>query len=346
MTPVLQGLCSKLAQCAAWLLRDEARGAKSKASLDGWPEFATQRIARKTTARQGSAQNGHLTHLLACVCRPAHDAPSRHASHPVLNPNAHRGSFEHHPQLPRRGLASVRAWLSGAGLLAILISPAVQAQSVIAAPVPTNVVQLSAHGMLEVPQDWLTMGLVVNKEGTDAAQVQAQLTSAMDAALAIARAAAVEPQLRVRSGRFGVFPRYDKAGKVSGWRGQAELMLEGRDFTRIAQVAARMQPLVVASMAFSLSKEAQQALESDAQVLAIERFQRRAGEVAKAFGFSAYELREVSVSSADAGEERLFRGQAMAMDASISKRDDEPVPVEPGRSRLTVTVSGSVQLKQ
>ena len=91
------GWCSKLVLCAAWLLRDEARGAKSKASLNGLPEFATQRIARKTTARQGSAQNGRLTHLLACVCRPAHDAPSRHASHPVLNPNAHRGSLEHRP---------------------------------------------------------------------------------------------------------------------------------------------------------------------------------------------------------------------------------------------------------
>jgi len=49
-------------------LRDEAQGANSRASLDGLPEFATQRIARKTTARKGSAKNGRLAHLLACVC--------------------------------------------------------------------------------------------------------------------------------------------------------------------------------------------------------------------------------------------------------------------------------------
>ena len=249
-------------------------------------------------------------------------------------------------QQPHRGLGCARRWVAVVGLLmAALVSHGALAQAVLPAPVPTNVVQLSAQGMLEVPQDWLTVNLVVNKDGTDAAQVQAQLKSAVDTSLGIGRAAAVEPQLRVRSGRFGVFPRYDKAGKVSGWRGQAELTLEGRDFTRIAQVAAQMQPLVVSSMAFSLSKEAQQALESDAQVLAIERFRRRAAEVAKAFGFSSHELREISVSSADAGEDRMFRGQAMAMEAGAPLLDAEPVPAEPGRSRLTVTVSGSVQLK-
>jgi hypothetical protein len=78
-------------------LRDEARGAKSKASLDGLPEFATKRIARKTTALKGSVKNGRLTHLLACVYRAAHDAPSRHTSHPVVAPNAHRGGFAELP---------------------------------------------------------------------------------------------------------------------------------------------------------------------------------------------------------------------------------------------------------
>jgi UDP-2,3-diacylglucosamine pyrophosphatase LpxH len=88
----------ELTPCAALLLRDEARGANSRGSLDGSPKFATKRIARKTTARKGSVQNRRLTHLLACVCRLAHDAPSRHASHRVLDSNAHVGSSEHLPE--------------------------------------------------------------------------------------------------------------------------------------------------------------------------------------------------------------------------------------------------------
>ena len=41
------------------------------------------------------------------------------------------------------------------------------------APEPANIVNISASGFLEVPQDWLTMSLNTTKEGADAAAVQA-----------------------------------------------------------------------------------------------------------------------------------------------------------------------------
>ena len=231
------------------------------------------------------------------------------------------------------------------GLLAIGEAGLAQAQAAGQVPTGENVVQISASDFLEVEQDWLALRMSVTREGMDAAQVQSQLRTAVDAALAVAKGAAKGQQLVVRSGPFGVFARYDKTGKVSGWQGQAELVLEGRDFTRIAHTASRMQPLTVSNMAFSLSREAQQQLESDVQALAIQRFQRRAGEVAKAFGFGAFELKEVSVSSADAGEGLVFRRQAMAMDAASPMGKASPLPAEPGHSQLTVTVTGSIQLK-
>ena len=48
------------APCAAWILRDEALGAKPKASLYGLPGFATQRIARKTAPPKGFGQKKAL----------------------------------------------------------------------------------------------------------------------------------------------------------------------------------------------------------------------------------------------------------------------------------------------
>jgi predicted secreted protein len=236
-------------------------------------------------------------------------------------------------------------WLACFGVLACMGAGSAQAQALEPMPVNANVVQIAASGLLEVPQDWLTLHMSVTREGADAAQVQSQLRAALDGALGIAKGAATAQQLVVRSGNFGVYARYDKGGKVSGWQGQAELVLEGRDFTRIAHTASQMQSLAVSNMVFSLSREAQQQLESDVQALAIERFQRRAGEVAKAFGFAAYQLREVSISSADAGGGGVFRRQSMVMDAGSSMRELEPLPAEPGRSQLTVSVSGSVQLK-
>ena len=116
-----------------------------------------------------------------------------------------------------------------------------------------------------------------------------------------ARAVAPNQQLQARSGAFGVYPRYDKNGKISGWQGNAELVLEGRDFTRISNTAGKIQTLTIAGMDFSLSRETQQKLETDVQALAIDRFKSRAKEVAKGFGFSDFQLREISISSADEG---------------------------------------------
>jgi uncharacterized protein YggE len=52
----------------------------------------------------------------------------------------------------------------------------------------------------------------------------------------------------------------------------------------------------------------------------------------------------VSVSSADQGERPVY-GRPMAAQAKVSMASDAPLPVEAGKSQVTVTVSGSVQLR-
>ncbi|WP_300655588.1 SIMPL domain-containing protein [Hydrogenophaga sp.] len=223
----------------------------------------------------------------------------------------------------------------------LAIGTLAQAQSV--QPHPLNVVNLSASGFLEAPQDWLSMSLSTTREGPDAVTVQNQLKTALEAALAVARASAQPQQLEVRTGQFSLYPRYSDKGKISGWQGSTELVLEGRDFARISTTAGKIQTLTMSNVGFSLSREARQKLESDVQAMAIERFKVKAGEVAKGFGFAGYSLREVSVSSADQ-EGRPFQPRAMAMEAKAAM-SDAAVPVEPGKSTVNVSVSGSVQLK-
>lgn len=207
-----------------------------------------------------------------------------------------------------------------------------------------NVVVISASGQLDVPQDWLTMTLTTSRDGSDAATVQNQLRQAVDAALLIAKPAAAAKQLEVRTGSFGVYPRHGSNGRISGWQGNAELVLEGRDFLKISSTAGKIPSMGIGQVVFSLSREAQQKLESEAQAMAIERFKARAGEVAKGFGFSGYTLREVSVSSADQGDRPVY-GRPMAAQAKVSMSSDAPLPVEAGKSQVTVTVSGSIQLR-
>jgi predicted secreted protein len=209
--------------------------------------------------------------------------------------------------------------------------------------VPRNTVQLSVSAQRQVPQDWLTMTLVVRKESADPQSVQAQLKLALDQAIAQARPALQPGLVEMRSGAFSVYPRYSREGKVTGWQGQAEWLLEGRDIARIGALAGQMNGMVVQGLAFSLSRESARRLESEVQAEAVAKFRAKAGELAKAFGFAGYQLREVTVGSVDAPMEPM-RPRALAMEAKATMAD-APVPVEPGKTEVQVSVSGSVQLQ-
>ncbi|HQS32453.1 SIMPL domain-containing protein [Polaromonas sp.] len=215
------------------------------------------------------------------------------------------------------------------------------AQPNVVRDVVQNVAQLSASGSVEVQQDLLSIAMSTTRDGADASAVQTQLKQALDTALAQARQAAAPGQMDVRTGAFSLQPRYGKDGKINGWQGSTELVLEGRDFLRITATAGKIQTLTLANVGFALSREQRAKVEGEAQALAIERFKGRAADVAKAFGFGSYTLREVSIGSNDQGSPRPY---AMAIQAR-SAMSDAPVSVEAGKSTVTVTVSGSVQMK-
>lgn len=211
-------------------------------------------------------------------------------------------------------------------------------------PQPTvqNVVQLSASGAVQTPQDWLTISLNTTQESADATTVQNLLKAALEPALAEARKHAAAGQMEVRTGSFSLYPRSGKDGRISTWQGRAELILEGRDFAKISAIASKLQTLTVAQASFSLSRERRAQVESEAQAIAIDQFKKRAADIARGFGFDHYSLREISVGSNDFSPGPRPRMMAMEARAPAS---ESPIPVEAGLGTVTVTISGSVQLR-
>lgn len=207
-------------------------------------------------------------------------------------------------------------------------------------PEPANVLQLSSSGTVEVTQDLLVMTLAVTREGSDAAAVQSQLQQVLDAALATAKRQAQSGQLDVRTGSFGIYPRNNKEGKITGWQGRAELVLQGRDFDRITRTAAQINGMTVSQTGFGLSREAREKVEGQAQTEAIQSFQAKAKALAQAFGFDRFTVREVNVNSNDMG----FSPRVAMMSKGAMAAEAAPIPVEAGKSQVVVNVSGSVQM--
>lgn len=208
---------------------------------------------------------------------------------------------------------------------------------------PANVVRFTASATQELTQDLLIVTLQANREGVQAAEVQAGLKQLLESALADARKSAQVQGMEVRTGAFSVQPRYNSAGRVNGWQGSAQLILEGTDVARITQTTGRLNQLNVINVSYGLSRGLREQYESSLTSQAIARFKTRASQIASDFGLKGYKLGDIAVSSTDPGfEPRPYMLQAMR--AKSAEMADAPLPVEPGKGSLSVTVSGQVVL--
>ncbi|RZL28672.1 MAG: DUF541 domain-containing protein, partial [Rubrivivax sp.] len=189
-------------------------------------------------------------------------------------------------------------------------------------------------------RDVLSVAFSTQREGPDAAGVQTALRQALDAALAEARKVAKPGQVDVQTGNFGLYPRHDpKSGKLNGWQGSAELLVEGRDTAAVAQLAGRISTLTIARVGYILSRETREKAEADITAQAIARYRAKAAEYARLFGYGGFVVGEVSVSS-DEPQARPM----MAMMRMKGEAADAALPTEAGHATVTVNVNGSVLL--
>ena len=203
-----------------------------------------------------------------------------------------------------------------------------------------NVVTLEASATADVPADMLTVTLFTEEQGPDPGQLAARVNARLEEALAKVKA---HPTIQARSGNYQTNATYDRANQITGWHIRADVVLESRDFKAVGAQAGAMQPqLKLSSMAFSLSRTTREAAEANLTTEALTRFQDRARAIAKALGFPGYVLGQITVrSDGPVRPPAPFRAAAMGIAESVV---GGPVPIEGGKSAVTVIVSGSVVL--
>ncbi len=227
-----------------------------------------------------------------------------------------------------------------AALALALLGASAGAQTPPATPVE-GVLNLSANASVEVAKDLLSVTLSATREGTDAASVQGALKQAIDAALTEARKSAKPGQVEVQTANFSLYPRYGDKGRMIGWQGSAEIVVEGRDMATIAALTGRLTTVTISRVGYGLSREAREKVEGEVTAQAIARYRAKAGDMVRQFGYGSYTIREVNVGT----NEPPPMGGMPLMRAQASFAKDEALPVEPGKATVTATVSGSVQMK-
>lgn len=206
---------------------------------------------------------------------------------------------------------------------------------------PRDRLNLSATASVEVTRDVLGIAFSTTKEGSDAAAVQSALKQALDAALLEARKVARPGLVAVQTGNFALYPRYAPKGGINGWQGSAELLVEGKDATAIAQLSGRISTMSISRVSYSLSKEQREKVEGEVVAQAIQGYKARAADYARQFGYAGYQIGEVSVNTAEGVAMQMAPQMRMK---SLSSAADEALPVEAGKATVSVTVNGAVQM--
>jgi len=235
----------------------------------------------------------------------------------------------------------VRRVLLGASFAALAAtSSAALAQTASEAKPDRPTMTLSAGATAEVAQDKVTITLSREIEGTDQTKLSQELNQVLETTLAEAKQGRA---VSARTGNYNIWANTDRNGRITGWRGRAELILESKDFVAASKLAGELsRHMAVSNVAFSLSREAREAEEQRLLAEAAKAFDARAALAAKSFGFSGYAIKQIDLSGGGTVTPAP-RAYAMAAPAMEAKMAD--LPLEGGKSTVTVSIRGTVYLQ-
>lgn len=199
---------------------------------------------------------------------------------------------------------------------------------------------LQAEATALVRQDVVHLVMAKVLDGSDPQALHAQLTSAIEPAFKQAKA---QQTLSVRTGAFRTSPIYGVDGKMTGWRGRAELVIESQDFQAATKmVSALSDQLVLSSIRFHLSEAQRKKQEADLILQAAQAFRERASLTAQAFGFQDFDIEKLELgATASSGSTPPMMLRA-ASSAAIPKAD---VVLEADHVPVSVQMSGTVVLR-
>jgi predicted secreted protein len=129
-----------------------------------------------------------------------------------------------------------------------------------------------------------------------------------------------------------------------GWRVHAELLIESTEFKALsALVNTLASTLPLSNMHYSLTPVTRKDLSKKLESQAIAAFREKAQRLTQDFGYSAFQIGEMTVGDNDGISPRS--NMYMAREPIFSKSAVN-VPIEAGTTTVTVTVNGSVKMKK
>lgn len=205
-----------------------------------------------------------------------------------------------------------------------------------------DVYQLSASAEIEVPNDLMTVTLVAQATGSDAAALANKINASMGWAVAKLKQ---YPTIDTRTLDYQTHPQYERNGsRIKGWVASQSIRLETDDFEKAGKAIQVLQErLQVRGMQLSAKPETRKQAEDQLMNTALSAFKDRALLVQTNMGAPAYRIMNLSINTNGSG--RRYAQAEHYRSASLDTSVESAPAIEAGTSSVTVNVNGQIQLE-
>lgn len=201
-----------------------------------------------------------------------------------------------------------------------------------------NRVDFSTEAVREVGNDLLLAQMSVEVSDQSPARVAQFLNNTVNEAL---KKATDFPAVKASSGNITTYPLYGKNNRLDGWRGNARIRLESRDFKAAGELIGQLQgKMQLAGVSFGVAPETRRKLEDELVGEGLANFRKRAEAIREALGGSGYRIVRVGINHGGGAPQPLMMDRAvMAMEAAV------PAPeFAGGDSEITMQISGTIEI--
>lgn len=214
----------------------------------------------------------------------------------------------------------------------------------------TNRINISSSFKKEVDQDQINIRLNHTVTKMTAAEAQKELTLKINKALEIAKSRSDNfKNYTVKSGQVSVSPLYKYTnGKqiIENWRGYGEIIIEGKNITEATTVASELPDVYINSINLSVSAEKIQKHKDEVIKEAINTYKSDAKKITENFGYKSYAIKEIQVTYNPQDVIMPRAHSIMGMSNELSAKTSAPISVEPGKSVIEASVSGTIEMTQ
>ena len=209
---------------------------------------------------------------------------------------------------------------------------------------------ISADASREVANDEMNVVMRVERQSEDLATANRDALGRINALLEKARdVEGIESSLAgVGSNPIHAESRQEDGKterRITGWHVHADASLNSRDVQALSKLIGELgEDARILSVGFSVSKETRARVEEELLVEASRAFSERAATIAKALGYTGYEIERINVGTA--GMPRPYRPVAQEAMMSMRAAAAPDFADSVGESTLSANANGQVWLRR